>query len=264
MAAENRHGAYAPFPATKWSLVARARHVLSSVKRQALGELLQNYLPAIRSHLIRRKGIRPDLVDDFIQGFIASEILEKKLIVKVEQEKGKFRTFLLNAMDWYISKHRRADAIQKRRLGAQMDLAEVPEPTASRSGEDDTSRVFDVEWARGVIDQALGRMSLKCQSSGRQDVWEVFEFRLLRPILDGQATPSYQELFKRCGLKSPVQASNLLVTGKRMFDRILRAVVKEYVVDEDQVEEELTDLKRILAESKGGGLTPDTLSTPKS
>ena len=256
MAKENKPHPNSPFPVTQWSLVARARHVETSIKRQALGELLQSYFPAVRLHLIRRRGVRPHDVDDVIQGFIASQVMERELIEKVEKEKGKFRTFLLTALDRYLSKLRRGEGVRQRRLGSQIDVDHVPEPAAVASTDTDIPQMFDVEWARSVLNQTLSRMALKCRSSGRDDVWNLFELRLIQPIIDNQPPPPYQQILKTCGLRTPLQASNMLVTGKRMFERILKAVIAEYAIDERQIDEEILDLKNILARSTGQDYQP--------
>ena len=260
MAKENKPHPNSPFPVTQWSLVARARHVETSIKRQALDELLQSYFPAVRLHLIRRRSVRPHDVDDVIQGFIASQVIERELIEKVEKEKGKFRTFLLTALDRYLSKLRRGEAVRQRRLGSQIDVDNVPEPAAAT--DTDIPQMFDVEWARGVLNQTLSRMALKCRSSGRDDVWKLFELRLIQPIIDNQPPPPYQQILKTCGLRTPLQASNMLVTGKRMFERILKAVIAEYTLDEQQIDEEIIDLKNILARSTGQDYQPPTPPLP--
>ena len=82
------------------------------------------------------------------------------------------------------------------------------------------------------------------------DVWGVFECRLLAPMLDGAEPMPYEALVERFALRSPAQASNVLITGKRMFERALRAVVGEYAADEAEVDEEIAELRQIL--SRGG------------
>ena len=57
----------------------------------------------------------------------------------------------------------------------------------------------------------------------------------------------YEELVAKFGLRSPSEASNLLITAKRMFARVLREVVRETVADEAEVETEIMELKRILS-----------------
>jgi hypothetical protein len=54
---------------------------------------------------------------------------------------------------------------------------------------------------------------------------------------------------RRIGFKTPLQASNALVTAKRMFERQLRSVVAEYAGDESEVESELMDLRRIFSDA---------------
>jgi len=75
----------------------------------------------------------------------------------------------------------------------------------------------------------------------------VFECRLLAPALEGTDPVDYGELVRRFGLQSPSQASNVLVTAKRMYARTLRGVVAEYSGDAAEIEAEIGDLHRILA-----------------
>ena len=113
--------------------------------------------------------------------------------------------------------------------------------------EEGASAVFDVTWAREVIAEAVKRMQVDCDRSGRSDIWAVFECRVLSPILDGVAPPAYEEVVKRFGFASSTQASNVLITGKRMFCRTLRSIVGEYARDEKAIDQEISDLREILA-----------------
>jgi hypothetical protein len=51
----------------------------------------------------------------------------------------------------------------------------------------------------------------------------------------------------RFGFKSPTEASNALVTAKRMFVRALRSVVAEYATDEAGINGEIEELRAILS-----------------
>ena len=82
-AAEN--GGAEWFPSTRWSLVARAGQIDPESRREALGELLGRYLPALRAHLIHHKRLAPEKADDLVQEFITSKILEKDLIARADQ-----------------------------------------------------------------------------------------------------------------------------------------------------------------------------------
>jgi hypothetical protein len=109
------------------------------------------------------------------------------------------------------------------------------------------AEVFDVEWARQVLAEAIRRMKAECDESNRADVWDVFEGRVLRETIHAGQAMGYDELVRRWQFKSPAQAANVLITGKRMFARVLRGVVGEYARDQVEVEQEINDLRQILA-----------------
>jgi DNA-directed RNA polymerase specialized sigma24 family protein len=233
------------FPTTHWSLVARAGRDADESRRLALGELLARYLPALRAHLVLGKRLSPADADDLVQEFIAAKVLEKELIGRADAELGKFRTFLLTALDRFLIDCRRVEHARKRspgdgRLQALGDGAEdLP--------ADPVSDAFDLAWARNVIDQTVEMMRSECDATGRADVWGVFECRLLGPMLHGTEPIAYEDLVKRFGLQSPSQASNLLITAKRTYARVLRTVVGEYARSSDDIEAEIRELMDVLA-----------------
>ena len=94
-------------------------------------------------------------------------------------------------------------------------------------------------------------MRQRCEAQDRNDLWGLFQSRLMDPILSGSEPAEYRELVERFGLKSPAHASNVLITAKRMFARTLRAVVAEYCQDDQEIESEIEELRQILA--RGGG-----------
>ena len=213
-----------------------------------MGQLLEVYRPAIRAHLIRRKGVRRDNVEDLIQDFYLSQVIERDLIARAEKERGRFRSLLLTALDHHVVDTIRHDlAIKRNPAGQTVDVSTVdPADTATPP---DTG--FEVEWARSVVRQTVDRMFQACQNAQKKDVWTVFDARLYRPIFAGEKTESYAEIVRRHGLESPDQASNRLITAKRMFERCLRSVLGEYAIhDEQEVDEEIHDLMRVLARSK--------------
>ena len=233
------------FPSTAWSLVARAGHE-GALQRDALGELLTRYLPALHTHLVYRRGFQPEVAEDLVQEFIAGKIVEKDLIARADQELGKFRTFLLTALDRFVANQIRDQRAQKRSPG-KGKLVSYGEQDEAVNDEGGPSTMFNVTWARGVIDQALEQVRRECEASGRTDLWGVFECRIVAPILEGAEPPSYHELVERFGFRSPTQASNALTTAKRMYARALRNVVAEYAGNNLEIESEIDDLRKILA-----------------
>jgi DNA-directed RNA polymerase specialized sigma24 family protein len=229
------------FPSTQWSLVDRAAAADAGVRKGALGDLLQRYLPALRAHLVVRKRIDQERADDLLQGFIASKVLEQGLIARANPEKGRFRALLVTSLNNYVIDMYR----HQRGTPPAFSLSDADETPPT--GEDSPSNVFDVAWARELLNEVLRRMKTECERARRQDLWGIFECRIVAPILENAPTLPYEQLVKRFGFRSPTQAANALVTAKRMFTRILRSVVGEYAGDEKAIETEIHELQQILA-----------------
>jgi DNA-directed RNA polymerase specialized sigma24 family protein len=239
----------ARFPTTHWSLVGRAGHDADEDRRQALGELLLQYLPALRTHLLYGKRLSPEDADDLLQEFVAGKILERNLIGRADAQLGKFRTFLLTALDRFLIDRVRQQAAKKRTPdeGTPQILGDRAELLAAEQPSD----IFDVAWARSVISQTVELMREQCQASDRADVWGVFECRLLDPLINGAEPVEYDVMVERFGFQSPSQASNVLITAKRMFARLMRSVVGQYALGSDEIESEIHELMEVLASARG-------------
>ena len=238
------------FPSTHWSIIDCARREDLQGQRPALSELLARYLPALRAHLLIRRSIDPDQVDDALQSFISSKVLEADLIARADRARGKFRTLLLTALDRFVISQQRHDQAAKRgggRVESIEALAETDVPRDARAASGDEADAFDVAWARQILRLAVERMRAQCETDGRLDVWGVFECRVLRPALDGSEPADYDRVVDRFGVRSPTQLWNAVRTGKLLFARVLRGVVAEYAASEEEVEAELSDLRAICA-----------------
>ena len=99
---------------TRWSLVARVHEGSDEARMEALGELLQRYLPVLHWYLGRHPGLDAHRREDLVQGFVASKILEQSILERADRSRGRFRTFLLNAFQNYIRDEvRRASAARR-------------------------------------------------------------------------------------------------------------------------------------------------------
>jgi hypothetical protein len=119
----------------------------------------------------------------------------------------------------------------------------VEQPAPRRGAAD----AFDAEWARQIVTQAVSRMREECERRRRDDLWALFELRIMRPAMEGTPAPPYAELAERFSFASPKQACNALRTVQRLFTRALYEVVGEYAGSVEMVDAELLDLRRILS-----------------
>jgi hypothetical protein len=93
-------------------------------------------------------------------------------------------------------------------------------------------------------------MRAHCEAEGRPDVWGVFEHRILKPATEGIAPIEYDEIVRRYSYRAPSQMWNAVRTAKHVFARTLRAVVAEYAESDEQIEEELRDLRAICSNTR--------------
>jgi len=232
------------FPATRLSLVERARGE-GEVRRLAVGQLLETYQPALRAHLLWKRRISPDRAEDLVQAFITDKVIERNLVSHYDRTRGKFRTFLLTALDRYVSNILRNEAAQRRSPDSLRSLDDDQRGLAVSAPS--TANPFDIEWANQVLKLALKNMQDECGKSGREDLWQIFDCRVRAPLMEQVEPLAYDEFVQRFGLRSPTQASNLLITAKRAFERSLRQVIAEYVHHESEIDEEIRDLIAVLA-----------------
>ncbi len=234
---------YHDIPSTHWSIVDRAAHHDPVVRHEAIGEWLKRYLPAMRTHLVQVKKIPGMQADDLLQAFIADKILDQKILAYASRQRGKFRNFIFAALDRFVVDDARYQGALKRTPAAQEGLDEdIPD-----GGTPSPSSISDVAWARQVVMQVIQAMKRECDLQSRPDIWRMFEVRLLAPFYEGTAPPSYDQLVVEFGFRTPAQASNVLITAKRMFIRLLHAVIAEYEPKPEAVEDEIRILREILA-----------------
>jgi RNA polymerase sigma-70 factor (ECF subfamily) len=89
------------FATTHWSVVLAANDATLPAAREALEKLCQSYCYQLYAY-VRRRGHdaheAQDLTQEFFARFLASDSLSK-----VKQEKGRFRSFLLAAMNHFLA-----------------------------------------------------------------------------------------------------------------------------------------------------------------
>src|ERR1051325_1065419 len=100
---EERPASHPPgqwFATTHWSVVLAAGQDPCSEAGAALEKLCHAYWYPLYAY-VRRQGRSPHDAQDLTQGFFA-HFLEKRYFKLADQEKGKFRSFLLTAFKRYL------------------------------------------------------------------------------------------------------------------------------------------------------------------
>lgn len=235
------------FPETRWTLVSMAGKSQTVSSLRALNELLTQYYPALKTHLTCHLGLQPDRADDLLQSFVTEKILVKDLLKRVNRGKGRFRSFLLKSFhNFLVSEIRREKALK--RAPESKDNVSLSEYADYVAIDPETDANMNKAWVQEIMTQTLEHMYAKCEAKGRLDVWNVFEARILDPILSNKEPVSYEDLAERLGFATPLEAANVLTTAKRGFRLALTSVIKDTVADETHIDAEIADLMKILAD----------------
>jgi len=240
------------FRTTRWSEILRSRTQDADRRQATLNELLRRYWKPVYCYL-RRKGQDNETAKDLTQGFFHEVVLGRHLIQRAESAKGRFRTFLLTALDRYVTSVHRAEAAKKRRPASGLvsleaaGLPEVPEPTRAASPED----AFNHAWASALLDSVLTETERRCAQTGTETHWKVFYARVIAPILENAEPTPLPDLCATYGIATETVASNMIVTVKRRFQAVLRNEVRQFVDSDEEVDEEVRDLIGMLAKPGG-------------
>src|SRR6266436_8259588 len=141
------------FPTTSWTLVVAAGNSLHQDCRDALTRLCEHYWYPVYAY-VRRRGYPEGEAQDLTQDFFV-RILEGRYLDRVDPNRGKFRTFLLNSCKYFLSDQADRARAQKRGGGETILPFEVTsgeqrylyEPLATETPE----TIFERNWAISLL-----------------------------------------------------------------------------------------------------------------
>jgi RNA polymerase sigma-70 factor (ECF subfamily) len=240
-------GPQSTFLVTRWSQIEGFGDLTPDQQRAVLAELISAYWKPVYCYL-RRKGYDNEKAKDLTQGFFQDIVLGRHLVEQATSSKGRFRTLLLTALDRYVISLHRYETAWKRGSGRRAAaLDDVADALAGPARDMDPDEAFTYAWACDLLQQVVADVESRCLDDGRDVHWRLFFLHIVEPILTGEASPGLGHLCTQLGVATPVQAENMIVTVKRRFQAAMRSRVREYVVSEDQVDQEIRDLMEILA-----------------
>lgn len=193
---------------------------------------------------LRRGGSAEDEAMDLVQGFVA-RLLEKG-DVKADPGRGRFRAYVLGALQHYQANVRRADRAASRGGGrerASLDLDGAAARYAAESVDAASPQaLFERRWALAILDRALARLDDEYRERGRGRL-----FAALRVTLTSTHTG---ETYAEKALALGVSESAIKVAVHRLRRRmgeLVRDEIAQTVATPADVEQELQHLFEALA-----------------
>jgi DNA-directed RNA polymerase specialized sigma24 family protein len=236
------------FTSTRWTIVLEAgdSETASAHALGALSKLCEIYWRPVYAFL-RKHGHGSDDAQDLTQGFFA-DLIETRAYARADREKGRFRSFLLGALKHFVADTRDRGHALKRGGGMVLEkldekaIAEA-ETQIARAAKWQANEVYDSEWARSLLRQALGRLAQECALAGKSELLGCLMPYLTTP--EESAIP-YEEISRRSHRPVATLRSDVARLRAR-YRAILREEVRGTVVDPAEAAEELRYLCRALA-----------------
>ena len=162
------------FATTHWSVVLAAANQDAPEAAAALEQLCRTYWYPLYAY-VRRQGHDAADAQDFTQAFFA-HILSRAFLKRANRDKGKFRSFILSALRYFlVDELARLQAIKRGGgltpvfLDAQSAEARYRlEPVDTMDGE----KLFEHRWAIALLDRVLERLEEECSQANRQAIFE--------------------------------------------------------------------------------------------
>jgi RNA polymerase sigma-70 factor (ECF subfamily) len=233
------------FATTHWSVVLAAGQGSAEPAQTALETLCRAYWYPIYVY-IRRKGVGADDAQDLTQEFFA-QIIAKEHLRRADREKGKFRTFLLSILDYFLAREWNRAHRQKR--GGQIAFISLDEQDPEEryklepANDETPEKNFLRQWALMTLRQTMNMLEAECQASDKAGL-----FKEARGILSGERDSGrYAELAKSLGM-SEGTARVAVHRLRQRYGQLLREQIAQTVSCPQEVEEELRYLLKVLTE----------------
>ena len=231
--------ANARFGATPWTDVTLAQQGVSVAGRAALERLCHLYWYPVYAH-IRQRGLGPHDAEDLTQEFF-SLLIEKNYLGAADRRRGRFRSFLLVAVNRFLVNAYHRDHALKRG-GGQTIVSIDPqaaehwlesEPAAGLSPD----QSFDRRWAQAVLDHTHARLRSDCGEHGKANLFEA----LKDFVSEETGHRDYKEVAAQLGM-TPSAVAVAVHRLRQRYRELLLAEIRPTVANPDHAEAELRHL----------------------
>lgn len=232
------------FGTTHWSVVLTAKHDSAAGAREALESLCRTYWYPLYC-FVRRQGFSPTDAEDLAQGFLG-HLLERKALQKVSPEKGRFRSFLLASLKYFLADERDKERAQKR--GGGCAVVSLDEERAEERYQQECSheltaeRLYERRWAMAVLDRAFVRLREESVAAGKAGLYE--ELRRLQE--EASDAMPYSEVAARLGMPVNTLKSHVHRFRQR-YRELLCQEVAQTVASPAEIAEEVRHLIAVVS-----------------
>ncbi len=236
-----------PFATTHWSVVLAAGQSSDARASEALEQLCRAYWYPLYCYARRHVGCAAD-AEDLTQSFFA-HLLERNTLAKVSQDKGRFRSFLLAALNYFLADE--WDKVKAQKRGGGCVLVSWNEPGAEeryqREGghELTAEQLYERRWAMAVLNRASVRIQEEFAAAGKAALGEELRGLHENPA---EAEP-YVEVAARLAMPVNTLKSHVHRYRQRYRELLCEEIAQTVASPLDVADE----LRRLIAAVGGAG-----------
>ena len=232
------------FATTHWSVVLAAGQSESPQAAQALETLCGTYWYPLYAY-VRRRGHRQEDAQDLTQAFLL-QLLERKSFKRVDRGMGRFRSFLLAGLNYFLADAHDHVSAQKRG-GGQPVLsfdAQTAEQRYRLETVDDLSpdKLFERQWALALLDQVLERLEKEFCETGKARLFQQLRVFLVA----GRGEATYAQVATELGLTGEA-VKKAVHRMRRRYYALFREAIAQTVADPAEVADEMRYLCAVVA-----------------
>jgi RNA polymerase sigma factor (sigma-70 family) len=227
------------FETTQWSLVSAAAQ--EDERLGALESLYRSYCSPVY-FFIRRRGYSRQDAQDLTQDFFV-HLVEKNAFRRADRNRGKFRTFLLAALEFFLLDATKRERTERR--GGQTVMVFLDDEAAEtqyRLVDPGLSaeQIFDTRWVGTLIENALARLQAEMSAAGKEEL-----FKQIWSFVAGGEDSSYAKVAERTGL-SLAAAKAAIHRLRAQYREHLRAEIARTVTSFSDFDDEIRTLRSLV------------------
>ena len=229
------------FPTTRWTLVVAAGNSERKEARSALASLCERYWYPLYAYL-RRRGYPADQAQDLTQEFFI-RLLEGRYLDRADPEKGRFRSFILTSLRFFVADEEDRKRAHKRGGGmvVPFEFSTGEDRYLREPAHDETpERIFERRWALSMLDRVVEKLRGEFVTYGRPE-----HFERLKVFLLGQSDAPYAALAREMNTSEGAIKVAIHRLRKR-YRELFRQEIADTVADPAEVESELRYLATVL------------------